>query len=223
MNIQGESFFSSYGEDNIILHSFGENSIGKYLDIGCNNPIYNNNTYKLYLKGWHGVNVDPLPEFAPLYQEIRPHDIFLNYAIHPCGGMQPFHYFGLEDGRSTFNNERAVFIENHIRKEPQRAQVRTLSVAELFDMLPFSPLDVDVFSLDVEGMEYDILINMPWKEFQPKIICCEITDLVTGRNLPVSQILISPIASMLAHVDYELFQIVGQSSIFRHKSFTPQL
>lgn len=55
------SSYSQFGEDRIIEAFFGTQGKGIYVDIGCNHPISYSNTWKLYLRGWNGVCVDPNP------------------------------------------------------------------------------------------------------------------------------------------------------------------
>ena len=43
--------------DLIVDYIFKKNN-GIYIDVGCNHPVYNNNTYLLNKKGWQGINID---------------------------------------------------------------------------------------------------------------------------------------------------------------------
>ena len=49
--------YSQFGED-LVIKNFFKNKIGKYVDIGCFNPIKYNNTCLLYNEGWSGLNID---------------------------------------------------------------------------------------------------------------------------------------------------------------------
>ncbi|MDH5790264.1 MAG: hypothetical protein OEZ27_06695, partial [Nitrospinota bacterium] len=52
-------FYSQFGED-IILKGFILRNIndGFYVDVGCYHPKKYSNTYKLYKRGWRGINID---------------------------------------------------------------------------------------------------------------------------------------------------------------------
>ena len=50
--------FSQGSMDLILEHIFKTKNDGFYVDVGCQHPIKNNNTYLLYKKGWSGVNID---------------------------------------------------------------------------------------------------------------------------------------------------------------------
>ena len=50
--------YSFGGCDLLINYIFKNQSKGFYIDVGCQNPIANNNTYLLHKKGWKGINID---------------------------------------------------------------------------------------------------------------------------------------------------------------------
>ena len=50
--------FSLTSIDLLISYIFRNKRKGIFIDIGCNHPVYNNNTYLLYKKGWRGINID---------------------------------------------------------------------------------------------------------------------------------------------------------------------
>ena len=54
---------------------------GYYVDIGAHHPVKYSNTYLLWLNGWSGINIDPLPNVMALFDKYRPKDINLNIVI----------------------------------------------------------------------------------------------------------------------------------------------
>ena len=50
--------YSFNGVDLIIDYIFKNKKNGFYLDIGCQHPVSNNNTYLLFKRGWSGINID---------------------------------------------------------------------------------------------------------------------------------------------------------------------
>ena len=46
--------YSLSGIDLLVAYIFQNKKKGFFIDIGCNHPVYNNNTYLLYKKGWRG-------------------------------------------------------------------------------------------------------------------------------------------------------------------------
>ena len=53
-----KNYYSFSGVDIIVNNIFKKYNNGYYLDIGCQHPINNNNTYLLHKRGWSGVNID---------------------------------------------------------------------------------------------------------------------------------------------------------------------
>ena len=54
---------------------------GIYIDVGCNHPVYNNNTYLLNKKGWQGINIDIDEKSIELFNLFRKRDVNLNLAV----------------------------------------------------------------------------------------------------------------------------------------------
>ena len=51
-------FYSNWGLDMLADDFFKKKKYGVYIDIGCHQPFLNNNTYRLYKRGWTGINID---------------------------------------------------------------------------------------------------------------------------------------------------------------------
>ena len=66
--------YSQWGEDQFIKDFFKDKHKGVYLDIGCYHPFAYNNTCLLFLKGWHGINVDINQTSIDLFDIARPND-----------------------------------------------------------------------------------------------------------------------------------------------------
>src|SRR4029450_11609583 len=61
-------------EDLYLMRCFAGGSDGFYIDIGSGHPVYDNTSFAFYLKGWHGITVEPNPRLARLTRAVRPHD-----------------------------------------------------------------------------------------------------------------------------------------------------
>src|ERR1700752_1744741 len=61
-------------EDLYLMRCFGDRSDGFYIDIGSGHPVYDNMSFAFYLKGWHGITVEPNPRLARLSRAVRPRD-----------------------------------------------------------------------------------------------------------------------------------------------------
>ena len=73
LNLKKKSY-SFGGCDLLIDYIFKSKNNGFYLDVGCQHPISNNNTYLLFKKGWNGINVDLDKKNIELFNFHRPKD-----------------------------------------------------------------------------------------------------------------------------------------------------
>ena len=64
-----------------ILDLFNNDYVGSYVDVGCFHPTRSNNTFKLYKKGWSGLNIDLNPLTIELFDFARPTDINVCAAV----------------------------------------------------------------------------------------------------------------------------------------------
>ena len=67
------------------------------------------------------------------------------------------------------------------------------------------------FNLDVEGLEYEIIKDINWKLFKPKVICIEIFDYDLNKSRG------NKIIKLLSKNGYKLKSKLYNSSIFVKK------
>ena len=72
--ISKKFYYSFSGVDAIIENIFRNKKKGFYVDVGCQNPIKNNNTYLLHKKGWFGLNIDLDKDNIDIFNVSRPND-----------------------------------------------------------------------------------------------------------------------------------------------------
>ena len=116
--ITGVSYNISYsqtGEDIIIDFLIGAKKITNftYLDIGANNPVKINNTYKFYEAGYKGVCIEPDPTVFALLAKKRPRDTCLNIGIAGTASGEADFYIMNNSGLNTFSKEEAASLEKN--------------------------------------------------------------------------------------------------------------
>ena len=79
--ISKKEYYSFSGVDIVIENIFKNQKNGFYIDVGCQHPIKNNNTYLLNKKGWCGINIDLDKDNIDLFNHSRPHDDNINIAV----------------------------------------------------------------------------------------------------------------------------------------------
>ncbi|BDH60815.1 hypothetical protein MTP04_09450 [Lysinibacillus sp. PLM2] len=77
-NYYSKVTYSQFGEDILIgsiLHKLKFKGKGFFIDVGAYHPYKFSNTYKFYLDGWSGINIDPTPYKTTLFDFFRSRDI----------------------------------------------------------------------------------------------------------------------------------------------------
>ncbi len=183
--------FSQSGEDRIVKFIFEVLGISKptYLDIGAHHPTIINNTYLFYLLGGKGVLVDPNPKWCGIVHNIRPRDVFLNVGVSGLPKKQVPFYIMDSDTLSTFSKEEAermVCEDDH-----EIVSVQYVDILTPFEIITEYLLgDVDFVSVDVEGLEIDILKSLDFDKIRPKVFCIEtISYSKTGKGTKNTEII----------------------------------
>ena len=70
--------YSQFLEDYILFYIFYDVKNGFYIDVGANDPNHFSVTKAFYLRGWHGINIEPLPDKYRSLLLYRNRDINLN-------------------------------------------------------------------------------------------------------------------------------------------------
>ena len=84
------SNFTSYSqhlEDLFLFSIFHDVKNGFYIDVGAHDPNVISVTKAFYLKGWYGINIEPIPNLFKALQIERRRDINLNFGIGDKEGI----------------------------------------------------------------------------------------------------------------------------------------
>jgi FkbM family methyltransferase len=173
----GKSSWSQCGEDLIVDYIFSLRDIPypTYLDIGANDPFFLSNTAIFYKAGCSGINIDANPQLLGKFRRFRSRDINLNVGIGPVEAELDFYIID-DPTLSTFSKEEAeglVATGKYAIVSVQK--VKLITIEKLIreycgDRFP------DFLSLDVEGLDFEILRSIPFEKYAPKVICVEATE-----------------------------------------------
>ena len=165
--------YSQSGEDIIVERILSLMSVGKpsYLDIGAHDPVMYNKTYLFYEKGSSGVNVEPDPECFLKLASQRPRDVNLNVGVRSHEGT--FNYYVMTSrSLNTFSVAEAKRYESYGKqKVEQVVKVEVVNVNEILSEY-FDP-GPNFVSLDVEGLEMEILESFDFEASRPEVFCIE--------------------------------------------------
>jgi FkbM family methyltransferase len=185
--------YSQEGEDMILRRIFEERRGGFYVDVGAHHPTRYSNTYLFYKwLGWRGINIDALPGSMALFRRLRPEDINLEVAISDEPGTFTYYEFdepALNGLSPELSRERAAAgTAELIAQTP----VRTRTLAEvLAEHLP-AGREIDFLSVDVEGLDLEVLRSSDWSRYRPAVVLVEdmeATELAAAAETRLSRFL----------------------------------
>jgi FkbM family methyltransferase len=180
--------YAQEGEDAVLMRIFGKQRRGFYVDIGCHHPHRFSNTYAFYRRGWRGICVDPLPGVARRFRFWRPRDIALELGISETPDTLTYHLFN-EPAINTFSAELAQERDGINRwRIVDRRQIPTLPLATVIERhLPGDVQRIDLLSVDVEGLDLQVLRSNDWQRYRPRVVVAEClkTDVADWPSDPV--------------------------------------
>jgi FkbM family methyltransferase len=173
--------FLSYAqnfEDVMLWRALKHVENGFYIDVGASDPEEDSVTKAFYDRGWHGINVEPLPEYHQRLSDERPRDV--NLAIAAGDNDGELSLFDIPAVRGWASPDRALAAEyrsNGFEVEELKVPVRTL--AGICD--EHVKGEIHFLKIDVECFETEVIRGMDFRKWRPWVLVVEAT-------LPNSQI-----------------------------------
>lgn len=168
--------YSQCGEDLIVDYVFRLRGIDRpsYLDIGANHPYYLSNTAYFYQKGGRGINVEANPYLSDQFKSARPEDITLNIGVGPTESELTF--FIMEDNTlSTFSKDECDSMIKNGKALKETKVVRLTTIQNILDE-HYNGKFPDFLSIDIEGLDLEILKTIDYSKSTPLIICVEAAE-----------------------------------------------
>ena len=170
----GQSVKISYAQnrEDIILEALiGGAQTGFYVDVGANDPHKDSVTKRFYLKGWHGLNIEPNRLLWERLQFDRKRDVNLQIGIGAKNETLTFREYPDNDGLSTFSE--AVKRQNEqtyaVNHKDYKIVVKTLTTV----FKEYNVSVIDFMKIDVGGYEWEVICGNDWEYYRPKVLCIE--------------------------------------------------
>ena len=169
----GTRFYSQTGEDAILAQLLFGHDSGFYVDVGAFHPIKYSNTYYFYRRGWMGINIEPTPGQTDLFKKLRPRDINLACAVSRARGRVVLTTFN----DPAVNSANKQMIDRHIETgqfhPTGEILVESYPLAKILETYMPSGRHLTFLSVDVEGMELEVLESHDWGRLRPHFIAVE--------------------------------------------------
>ena len=212
----------SYGGIDVLINNiFKKKKFGFYVDVGCNHPIKNSNTYLLSKKGWHGINIDVDPKNIKIFDYARPKDENINMAVSDKKGFEDLYFYHDNSAINTLDKSVSKYQQAKIS---EIKKVEALTLNEILDKSKFKNIQIDFLSIDVEGSEMKVLKNFNFSKYLPKVIVVEFLDLTLKnleiKNLDIKNVIKSDLYKFMTSSNYTLANWIHSDLVFINNNFS---
>ena len=208
-----EKSYSQEGEDMILRRIFEHQECGFYVDVGAHHPKRFSNTYRFYKVGWRGINIDAMPGSMAAFNKVRRRDINVEQPISSSKEVLTYYGFNepaLNGFSERISNERDG--KSHY-KVIFRKELETTTLDSVLDeYLPNTVKKIDFLSIDVEGLDFEVLKSISLDRYSPKVILVEVL------SSSLSDLVSHEIVRYLSAYDYEIYSKAVNTVIFRDKT-----
>ena len=196
--------YGQFGEDLFLTSLLGyEKDDGVYVDVGCYHPIDYSNTYIFYQRGWHGVAIDPNPNWRLDWQRYRPRDHFVNAAVSSSVGSMIY----LMNQRYPACNRLLTESPSKTSRDETTITVPTRPLDSIVDEL-LPDTQIDLLNIDCEGYDLEILHTLDFSRRKPLVISAEDSTVRID----------SPLCAFLQSRGYDCRAHIGLTKIFQAKA-----
>lgn len=197
--------FAQEGEDLILLDLLNNPTSGFYVDVGAFDPVRFSNTKIFYDRGWRGINIEPTLDKIKKFNKKRPNDINISCGIAKNQEERVFYRLN-EPALNTFNKDNV--------KKYEAAGYKLIDQK----LLPIKPLQmilddckvgkISFMSIDVEGLEMEVLASNNWTKYRPKVVLVEVHE-------KLEDILESEIFKFMKSQNYSLVAKTVRTAFFK--------
>lgn len=203
--------YSQEGEDMILRRLFENKNKGFYVDIGAHHPLRFSNTYFFYKQGWRGINIDAMPGSMRIFRKLRPRDINIEIPVSLENKLMKYYIFN-DPALNGFDVQLAM------RRDADKNEYKIQKIVEL-QTQPLSDVlsnhlpknqKIDFLSVDVEGLDFEVLKSNDWSKFKPEVVLAE---TLGGSSL--SELSNHEISIFLRGVGYEIYAKAVNTVIYK--------
>jgi len=172
----GITSYAQNFEDVMLWRALAHIEGGFYIDIGAQDPVVDSVSLSFYERGWRGIHVEPVADYAALLRQARSGDVVIQSAV----GMGPSVPTFFEISGSGISTADADIAAGHAKRgmEVRETHVPCVPLCSVFELVaPGS--EVHWLKIDVEGSEESVLRSWGPAAIRPWIVLVESTIPLT--------------------------------------------
>jgi FkbM family methyltransferase len=179
--VLGIEFYGQYNQDLYAYCHFKGKKDGFFIDIGANDGVTVNNTLLFEKLGWQGICIEPQPDIFAKLQRNRSCNCYNLGILEKPGEKLDFFKVTGVSGKNEWMNMLSAFgdLSKDTKKQVlgaggkiERIQVETSTFQEVMGNHPTVHF-IDYISIDVEGLEMQILRSIDFEKFSFGILDIE--------------------------------------------------
>lgn len=181
------TFFGTHAQDFYLYtkHFMHLKRRGVYLDVAANEPIANSNTFFFdRCLRWKGACVEANPGYFEKLMRLRGCALVPSCAAERAGVTVDFMLNGQLGGVLGDTNKHAVQIKDGAMSDKPVVKMRCLALKSILSRKHVRL--IDLFSLDVEGHELNVLRGIDWDAVRINVI---VVEVATGKVEAMQQYL----------------------------------
>ena len=214
VDIYSKKTWSQEGEDQVLDRIFSGKRLGFYIDVGAHHPTRFSNTFMFYRKGWHGINIDAMPGSMRNFKKNRSRDLNLEIGVGIEEALLNYYVFN-EPALNSFSEK--ISRERHNAETEYKIlkviPVNVLPLSIILDKNIPRGQEIDFITVDVEGLDYDVLRSNDWVKYRPRIVLVE----VLGSDM--NEIQDSQIGRLMKEVGYVIHAKTMNTVFFKEAKF----
>lgn len=169
--------FTSYAqnrEDVVLWRALGDVQTGRYVEVGANRPLVDSVSRPFYDRGWSGITIEPMREFATAHRAERPRDTMIEAVITDRGTTTVVLHEISGTGLSTIVDS----VGDRHAADGAEVIDKSVKAFRLSDVLEHNgglDQEVQFMIVDTEGSERDVLASVDLTVFRPWVLVIEST------------------------------------------------
>lgn len=154
-------------ERELVREFFGNSTSGVFVDVGANDPVAGSQSHHLEQSGWHGLLIEPLPDYCRKLREQRTARV----VECACSGPENHgkHIEFLVAGVYSTLNSATVLGQPAV---DGKISVHCRTLDSILEECQIEP-GFDFLSIDIEGHEMEMFKGFSLKRWKPRLVLIE--------------------------------------------------